>query len=170
MNKWLRKCISMPQSIKNSSKIIGLKKQRYPFLFHFDKESVPRGIAIGLFAALIPILPFQTILAILVCIILRGNIAVAFAISWVSNPITILPLMYATYALGNWILGQTGTETNFHEINWKVDSLHNLWVSFSIWFSQFGVAFFIGLPFIAIGSACIGYIITKLIWRILDKK
>src|SRR5579862_8691996 len=70
------------------------------FLFKSNRESIARGVAIGLFVAILPILPFQSLLAILLTILLRANLPIAFFISWISNPFTIAPIAYFNYYIG----------------------------------------------------------------------
>lgn len=55
-------------------------------------RSVSIGLSIGLFCAMLPI-PFQMLLAAVFCFIGRGNIPIAIAACWVSNPISQIPLM-----------------------------------------------------------------------------
>jgi len=49
-----------------------------PNLWHLNKRSVSVGIAVGLFSACMPI-PGQMILAVMLAIVLRGNLALAMA-------------------------------------------------------------------------------------------
>lgn len=56
-------------------------------LWHPCRETVSSGLAIGLFFAMLPI-PGQMILAALGTVKLRGNVPIAIAACWVSNPIT----------------------------------------------------------------------------------
>jgi len=74
-----------------------------PNLWHINKRSVSIGIAVGLFSACMPI-PGQMILAVMLAIVLRGNLALAMAATWVSNPVTYAPIFYFAYKLGSWVL------------------------------------------------------------------
>lgn len=163
MNKWLKKHFAEQKNISSSSQN---KFLRNPNLWRINRHSVAAGIAVGLFVAMIPILPFQSLLALLLAIILRANLPIAFLASWVSNPLTLLPLAYFTYYLGASILN----EKNLHrislkEINWNFANFHEIWSSLSAWFLQFGKAFFVGLPIVALTAALIGYLIVIIIWR-----
>lgn len=68
-----------------------------------DSEAAARGVAVGLFIGLTPTVGFQISLMIAGCIILRGNFPVAFAVSWLSNPITMGPLYWGFHQLGQFI-------------------------------------------------------------------
>jgi len=63
-------------------------------------EAAARGVAVGLFIGLTPTVGVQTILMILCCIIVGANFPVAFAVSWLSNPITMAPLYWGFHKLG----------------------------------------------------------------------
>ncbi len=73
-----------------------------PNLWHLNKRSVSVGIAVGLFSAFMPI-PGQMLMAVIFAVILRGNLALAVAATWISNPLTYAPIFYFAYKLGSWI-------------------------------------------------------------------
>lgn len=64
-----------------------------------------RGVAFGLFVALgVPAGGHVLTLGILRSFV-RYNIVVAFALTWIINPLTIIPIYYGYYYLGSLILG-----------------------------------------------------------------
>jgi uncharacterized protein len=67
--------------------------------------AVARGVAVGLFVALLPLFGIQTLLIILGCILVRGNFPAGFAVSWVNNPFTVAPLYIAFNELGDTLFG-----------------------------------------------------------------
>jgi len=73
--------------------------------FRFDRESVARGVAIGLLIGLTPTVGFQTVMMLLACLWLRGNFPVAFAMSCISNPVTLPAMIYAYHELGERLFG-----------------------------------------------------------------
>src|SRR5690606_31116050 len=74
-------------------------------LWHMDRESVARAVAIGLFFGLL--LPtFQFVFAIVSAIILRAHVAVAAASTLVTNPLTFPPIYWFAYRLGRMLLGE----------------------------------------------------------------
>lgn len=158
---WIKKQLQQYKSKHQASQPGWLRKyiQYHPYLWRLDMESVARGCAVGLFTGMIPIIPFQTILAILVALLIRANLAVAFLVSWISNPLTILPIAYFTYYVGNWILMGMGKPDSNFEFSWKMDTIQGAWATF-------GIPFFVGLPFVALGAGILGYIGVKLIVRI----
>ena len=63
-------------------------------------RSVALGLAAGVFAGMLPIIPFQTLAALAVAWPLGGSKIAAAVGTWVTNPITVPPLYAAFYYLG----------------------------------------------------------------------
>lgn len=71
------------------------------------RDTVASGLSVGLFCAMLPI-PMQMVLAAIGCIRTKGNIPVALAACWVSNPITQLPVMVLQHQFGAWLHESVG--------------------------------------------------------------
>jgi uncharacterized protein len=72
-------------------------------LWRLRSEAVARGVAIGTFWAFA--VPFaQIVLAAVHCIWWRGNIPVAAAITFVTNPFTVGFWLYLGYRVGSWVV------------------------------------------------------------------
>jgi len=71
----------------------------------FKREAIARGVGIGLLIGFTPTVGFQTVMMLAACLWLGGNFPVAFTMSWVSNPFTLPPMIYAYYQLGDWLFG-----------------------------------------------------------------
>lgn len=67
----------------------------------FQVQPVARGIGIGLFVGLTPTVGAQTLLLFTGCLLLRGNLLTAYAVSWISNPFTMMPLYWLFHILGS---------------------------------------------------------------------
>lgn len=90
-----------------------IKEHRYAHIFgdslkqaelwSFNRHSVSKGVAVGLFCAFLP-MPFETVVAMFMAIALRGNLPFAIGFVWVSNPITWVPIYTPCYKLGSFIL------------------------------------------------------------------
>lgn len=105
MKKTLKKLTPDQDVIKNHKYLGWLSAYlHYPNLWNFNRKSITKGVAIGLFWTFIPI-PMQMVAASIFAIILRGNILISVALVWITNPLTIPPIFYACYKLGAWILG-----------------------------------------------------------------
>jgi uncharacterized protein (DUF2062 family) len=70
-----------------------------------DPHYVSMGLAIGVFISLTPTIPFHTVLAVSLAIILRGSKAAAALGVWFSNPVTAPIFYWGSYKLGMYLLG-----------------------------------------------------------------
>ena len=75
-----------------------------PELWKWNKKTIAKAFAIGLFCTFLPI-PGHTILVAILSIMLSANILLSILVVWVSNPITMLPIYYFTYKIGASIIG-----------------------------------------------------------------
>lgn len=72
-------------------------------------ESIARGLAAGVFAGLFPFIATQTLIAILIAALIRGNKIVAATATWISNPFTAVPLYAFNFQIGRWLLNYQET-------------------------------------------------------------
>jgi uncharacterized protein (DUF2062 family) len=73
--------------------------------FHGDPHFVAMGMAIGVFVAATPSMPFQTVIAVALAFILRSSKAAAAIGVWISNPITFPVFYLASYKVGTLLFG-----------------------------------------------------------------
>jgi uncharacterized protein (DUF2062 family) len=64
-----------------------------------------RGLAAGVFCGCFPFFGLQTVLGIALASLVKGNHLLAAAGTWISNPLTYVPLYWFNYQLGSWLLG-----------------------------------------------------------------
>src|SRR5512140_768045 len=73
----------------------------HPNLWHLHRRSVAGGVAVGMFAGLIPgSNPVQFTAAALLAIGFRVNLPIAVIVTLYSNPFTIVPLYFLAFKLG----------------------------------------------------------------------
>ncbi len=65
-----------------------------------------RGVAVGLFVGLGVPVGLHTLLMALMRVMFRFNFVMAYAVTFLNNPFTIIPLYYGFYVLGSVLLGQ----------------------------------------------------------------
>lgn len=155
------------KTIENTHSLHRLKKYfSDPALWKLNRDSIARGVAIGLFTGLIPIMPFHMILGSILAIFSRANLPITLAATWVNNPITFLPLVYYTSKVGQLVLGEHESKVHviIQEFTWKLGFNHEAF--FTSWLERFGKDFLVGLPFVAIGAAVLGYLIVILVWYV----
>jgi len=75
-----------------------------PELWKWNKKTIAKAFAIGLFCTFLPI-PGHTILVAILSMMLSANILLSILVVWVNNPITMLPIYYFTYKIGASIIG-----------------------------------------------------------------
>ena len=142
MKKLLKRYSPNSDELKNHKHLGWLGKYlNNTSLWNFNRKSISKAFAVGLFCAFIPV-PFQMLLAAPSAIIFSANLPVAVALVWITNPITMSPIFYACYKLGAWILG-VGIKQNF------VMSLEYVWH-----------------VFVSVMSSVIGYFSIQLVYRL----
>jgi len=125
-----------------------------PSLWHLNRRSVAKSVAIGLFCMWIPI-PFQTILAALLAIMLSANLPLSVLLVFITNPITIPPMFYFAYRIGAWLLGITSEEMHFSfSIEWVTSTLRHSWQPLLLGGLVLGTV-----------SSVLGYISVRIAWR-----
>ncbi len=76
-----------------------------------------RGLAAGVFCGCFPFFGFQTLLGVGLASLVRGNHLIAAAGTWISNPLTYVPLFWFNYRLGAVLLGQGAGWPGFNNMN-----------------------------------------------------
>lgn len=74
--------------------------RRLPFLWSYRPEHVRPALYVGSILTLMPLIGLQLFLVFLACVFLRGNLPIAAALQFISNPLTAAPLYGLTYAVG----------------------------------------------------------------------
>lgn len=67
---------------------------------HGDPHYVAMGVAIGVFVAVTPTIPFHTVLVISLTCLFRASLPAAYLGAWLSNPFTVIFLYLACYKVG----------------------------------------------------------------------
>ena len=70
-------------------------------------HSIAMGVAVGLFVALTPTMGVQMLIVALVSLFIRCNRTAGCALVWITNPLTIVPIFFANYVFGTWLLGMS---------------------------------------------------------------
>ena len=69
--------------------------------YNDSPNEIALGLAIGIFAGILPLLGFQTLLMIfLLWIIKKSNKIAAFLSNWIMNQFTLIPILYMDYKIG----------------------------------------------------------------------
>ena len=154
--KFLRKCLPDPHKITQSKslRIFG-KLLHEPNLWHMNRKSVSLAFMVGLFFMWVH-LPSQMIFAAGAAIILRCNLPLSIALVWITNPVTMPPMFYSAYILGNWMLGLPPSNIEFEaSFEWISQQMNAIWQPFLLGCFTLGVS-----------SAVIGFAGIRLLWRL----
>jgi uncharacterized protein (DUF2062 family) len=128
-------------------------------LWRMTRRSVPRGVALGLFVAvIIPVM--HTAIAALLAIPARANVAVAAVFTLIVNPLTIPPLYYLAYRIGSWELHHDASLVNPDAAERFSGELSRL----LFWLHQASGSIAVGILTIAVASAVLGYLGSSLAW------
>ena len=133
---------------------------RHPSLWRLNRRSVPRGVAVGLFVAII--IPFMhTFIAALLAIPTRANVAVAAIFTLVVNPLTIPPMYYAAYRIGSWELRHEGPLVDPAAAERLSGELSRA----LFWIHHASGPIALGILTMAVIFAIVGYLAAALAWR-----
>ena len=137
--------------------------------FQLTRCSVWRGLSVGVFAAFIP-MPIQTITAILLAIVTRGNVILSLIATWLSNPITFVPFNYFIYRVGSAVLQEAPKEPVTPPPTFPIEftSFHAFYRSTEYLIATAGKAFLVGLPIVAFGAAFLTYFLAYAIGLLSD--
>jgi uncharacterized protein (DUF2062 family) len=144
-----------------SHRLIGPLARRQE-LWRFTRRSVPRGVAIGLLVGIFALIPgVQIVGAALMCVPFRGNIPLAAAMTFLTNPATTPLFMAAALFVGNG-LGFHADMAAFRHLYASQASIAD-WIRWML--SDAAPALILGLLVIAVVSAAIGYLASSFLWR-----
>lgn len=125
-----------------------------PNLWHLNRHSVARAMAVGLFAAFLPI-PAQMLVAAALAVMVRGNMPIAVSLVWLTNPITMPAVFFCTYQAGAFLMDVPARHLP-DELTWE-------WISGEL--AILWQPFLLGSVIVGVISAALGYGLTMLYWR-----
>ena len=126
----------------------------HPELWHLNRRGVSGAAFVGLFSAFIPV-PSQMLLAAIIAIYVRVNLPISVALVWITNPITIPPIIYGSYRVGAWVLEIDVAEL---QVELSLD-----WVLAN--FVAIGKPLFVGSVICGLVAGSIGFTASHFLWR-----
>lgn len=164
---WIRRHMpSREQMAKN--KYLAPIAHRFlsPELWRFTRRSVPRGVALGIFAGfIIPV--GQIFLAAFLALPARANVPLSALVTFITNPFTFPIWAVAANRLGAFILkvdlaatgGAAETEMRSERWAWLVELFEGAGVTVLVTVFGFVV--------LAIVGAAVGYLLASFVWRFI---
>ena len=129
-------------------------------LWRFRRRSVPRGVALGLFAGIV--IPLgQIFLAAFLALPFRANVPVAALTTFVTNPFTTPFVLLLGNRIGAFVL-RLDSQTYGAPIKTGLNSTMGEWLSLIV--KEAGVTAF-GLVVLSFIAAGIGYFISGWVWN-----
>jgi uncharacterized protein (DUF2062 family) len=163
--KFIRKYLPTHQSILDNRWIAWCGPWlKHHNLWHLHRRSVAGGVAVGLFAGLIPG-PLQVLTAVILTILFRVNLPVAALTTFYTNPLTIVPLYYVAYRFGTLV---TMSDAARMPTTFSMEG-HDLtsWIpAMTDWMVSLGKPLAVGLPLLAVTLAVAGYLLVDGGWRL----
>jgi len=166
--KFFRKFLPDYDTIRQNRHIARLGPWlRHHNLWHLRRRSVAGGIAVGLFAGLIPgSNPVQFTAGALLAIAFRVNLPLAALVTLYSNPFTIVPLYFIAFKIGQLVLLQSGGELPSFAVGLEGKGYTEWIPAVFDWLVSVGKPLAIGLPLLALLLALIGYFAVDGVWRL----
>jgi uncharacterized protein (DUF2062 family) len=98
-----------------------------PNLWHLNRKSVARAFLVGLFCAFLPI-PLQMLVAAVMAIMIRSNLPISISLVWITNPLTMPPIFYFTYLVGDFFIGDPSSSIEFEmSMEFIQNSISQVW-------------------------------------------
>ena len=160
----IRRYLPSPEKIREQ-KSLGFMRHRLgdPSVWHLNRRSASLAMFWGIFFAFMP-MPFQMVPATLIAVGLRINLPMVLVLTWLTNPITVLPFMYAAYASGSLVL-------SVPMLHWaEMEGLMKAMLSLDAESSGNGVMaqlkpFFVGTVILGVMLGSLGYVGMQGYWR-----
>ena len=132
-----------------------------PELWRFTRRSVPRGVALGLFAAfIVPV--GQIFLSAFLALPLRANVPLAALITFVTNPFTLPFWLVVANRIGEFLLRFEGAGASIAAAappDGAWDILNTIY--------EVGAATILGCIVLAVVSPLLGWFISGWVWRFI---
>lgn len=165
MKRYLRDRLPKPEVILENKYLVWMKPWLgHPRLWHMHRGSVSLGVAIGAVTGLIPG-PVQVALAIIISIPVRANVLAAAAATFLTNPLTIVPIYMLAFSMGTLVTGEPMATLAFPDM---VFSWREPWLLIPAmwnWSLSLGPSLVAGLAMLAVILAVVGYFGTRIVWR-----
>jgi uncharacterized protein len=126
--KLLKRLLPDPAKIKQNKTLSFLGAALHePGLWHLNRHSVARAVAIGFFSANLP-LPAQMIIAAILAIRFNATLPIAVVLVWITNPLTIPFIFFFNYLVGSFILQEPAMTAEFQfTYEWVSAQINHLW-------------------------------------------
>jgi len=146
-------------------------------LWSLERDAVALAMLFGFLVATSPLIGFHVVLVILLCLIFRANIPVAFAIQWVTNIFTAPVFYSAAYVLGCLILHRP--QHHMKEIHGICEHIgkhilmrpgHTGWLPSRAFVMDILWPLTFGCTLAGLVTGALGYLLVMIFWRAKPEK
>lgn len=134
-------------------------KQQFKKMLSLDAHPghIAAGFAVGVFIGFTPFFGFHTPLAIALAFLFRLNKLTCITGAWVNTPLTIIPVLAASYKMGELLLGNKPAQFHVTSLEWS-------------YLKQYAEAIILGSSVIGFFAALAGYALCYWLVVALRKK
>lgn len=139
-------------------------------ILHADDtpHAIALGVALAVLVAFLPLVGFQTAIAIGLAAMFHANKAVCIPIVWITNPLTLGPIYTACWALGRWIMSSPVTTRSAEVLSKLQDEQQTFrvfeldsWKNLLSRLVDLGTELWLGCAVVGIVAAVLSYFISR---------
>lgn len=146
-------------------------------IIHVDDSPhrIALGVSLGIFTAFLPFLGLHTLTAFALAFFIRANKVVAVLCSWISNPLTVIPIFVPCYVFGRAVVSifKHSPVTDLNQVTeilqrlFSLSSLTTVMTSADFWkemaslFGKIGFELITGCLIVGVTLAVISYFATR---------
>jgi len=145
-------------------------------VLHADDSphAIALGVGVATLVAFLPLVGFQTAIALGVAALLRANKAVCIPIVWITNPFTIVPIYGACLALGRWLLAAPASSDEVEvlaRLAPEPEAVHSLlawgfWKNLFVHLAGLGVELWVGCAIVGVVLGLLSYGLAR--WGVVS--
>ena len=160
----------MNKEIENRNRVKGKFSQFIEKVKKLQGEPhyVAMGMAIGVFMAMTPLIPFHTVLAVAMAYIFRGSKPAAVLGVWASNPFTVIFIYLGCYKIGVLFIGNphqdaAGIKILVHALEQDIDIYEKFVIFMNFFHTQLKlfIAMIAGGIVLGLPAGFVSYFLTK---------
>lgn len=135
-----------------------------PRLWYVNRKSISKAVFIGTFFGLLPV-PFHSVFIVMAVLLFEVNLPISLMLAWLSNPLTLVPILYIGFWFGTQIFQVRMINTDMllgvlHQVSHWITHFGHGHIDFSL-----AKILMSGLVVEAFVFAVLLYICTRVFWR-----
>ncbi len=163
--RFAKRILPTPESLqrRRGLRALGRYLEHRPWLWVAHRRRVALGAALGVGLGVLP-LPSQMVLAAVAAILFRVNAGAAVAATWLTNPLTLVPIWSFAVFLGRLVLPGSPqvSEVSRLDLNWTQPLS---WLpQFGDWLLSLGPPLMVGLPMAGVVLGTATYFVVFWAW------